>query len=347
MKAAYFTARRQLEILDAPRPALQRPGDVILQVATVGVCGSDVHYYTAGRIGDQLVRYPATLGHECAGVVVEVGANVTHVNVGDRVAVDPAISCGQCDQCRAGRPHTCRNLRFLGCPGEAPGAAAEYIAIDAHCCHKIPAAMTLVQATLIEPLSVGVYAQQLANMAPDSATAVLGAGPIGLSVLMAIQAACPARIYVTDLLDNRLALANQLGARWTGQPRREDVVASITEVEPRGLDCVFECAGQQETLDQGLELLRPGGTLIMVGILEADRVSFNPNLLRRKELRIQNVRRQNACVSTAIDLVAAGKTPVDALATHHFPMEETRRAFDLVAGYEDGVVKALIHIRPQ
>jgi L-iditol 2-dehydrogenase len=142
-------------------------------------------------------------------------------------------------------------------------------------------------------------------------------------------------------------VANELGARWTGQPRRENVVASIAESEPRGLDCVFECAGQQETLDQGLELLRPGGTLVMVGILEADRVSFNPNLLRRKELRIQNVRRQNACVSKAIDLVAAGKAPVDALATHHFPMEETRRAFDLVAGYEDGVVKALIHVGAQ
>ncbi|OHB69923.1 MAG: hypothetical protein A2V70_02395 [Planctomycetes bacterium RBG_13_63_9] len=344
MKVAFFTGIRRLEIREAPKPVLERPGEVMLRVDTVGVCGSDVHYYTAGRIGDQVVEYPATLGHECAATVTEIGSEVTTLQVGQRVAVDPAISCGRCDQCRQGRPHTCRNLLFLGGPGQAPGAAAEYMTIDSRCCYPIPDSMTMVQAALVEPLSVGVYAQRLAQMQPGGRAAILGSGPIGLSALMAIRAVCPCRTYVTDLLENRLDLARQYGADWTGVPTRQDVVGAILEREPEGLDWVFECAGQQECLDQAVELLRPGGTLVMVGIPERDRVGFQVDAFRRKELRVQNVRRQNGCTAPAIDFVAKGTIDVDPLATHHFPLERAKEAFDLVADYADGVVKAIVHL---
>ena len=344
MKVAVFTGIRGLEIREAPRPVLERPGDVMVRVDALGVCGSDVHYYTVGRIGDQAVEYPATLGHECAGAVVEVGPDVAELQVGQRVAVEPAISCGRCDQCRQGRPHTCRNLLFLGCPGQAPGAATEYITIDSECCYPIPDSMTAVQAALVEPLSIGVYAQRRAEMRAGGASAILGSGPIGLSVLMTLRAVCPGRTYVTDLLDNRLELAAQYGADWTGAPTREDVVKSILEREPEGLDWVFECAGQQETLDQAVELLKPGGTLVMVGIAQLDRVSFPLDPLRRKELRVQTVRRQNGCTAPAIEMAANGAVNVDPLATHHFPLEQTKQAFDLVAAYEDGVVKAIVHL---
>lgn len=344
MKVAVFTGIRGLEIRSGAKPVLKRPGDVMLRVDTMGVCGSDVHYYTAGRIGDQLVDYPATLGHECAGTVVEVGSNVAKLKVDQRVAVDPAISCGLCDQCRQGRPHTCRKLLFLGCPGQAPGAAAEYITIVAESCHPIPDSMTMVQAALVEPLSVGVYAQRLAKMQAGGAVAILGSGPIGLCVLMAVRAICPSRTYLTDLLDNRLEVATRCGADWTGVPTREDVMESILTKEPEGLDYVFECAGEQETLDQAIELLKPGGTLVMVGIQDTDRVSFKLDAMRRKELRLQNVRRQNDCMAPAIDLVARGAVDVDPLATHHFQLDETKAAFDLVADYADGVVKAIVHV---
>jgi threonine dehydrogenase-like Zn-dependent dehydrogenase len=146
------------------------------------------------------------------------------------------------------------------------------------------------------------------------------------------------------LIAERLKLASQLGAAWTGNPKRSDVVKTIRDTEPLGVDFVFECAGEQETVDQGVELLKPGGALLIVGIPEVDRISFPIHTLRRKELTIKNVRRQNQCMAPAIDMVASGKVNVDPLMTHHFSLEETKAAFDLVAGYRDGVVKALIHV---
>ncbi|MBZ5514998.1 MAG: alcohol dehydrogenase catalytic domain-containing protein [Acidobacteriia bacterium] len=344
MKAAFLTGLRQLEVRETPAPRLKGPRDVLLRIGIVGVCGSDVHYYTTGRIGSLVVKYPDMTGHECAGTVVAVGSEVSSLKPGQRVAVDPLITCGQCDQCRAGRSHTCRNQAFLGCPGQAPGALAEYLVMPAESCYPIPDSMTLVQATLVEPLSIGVYAQRVANMPPGAKVAILGVGPIGLCVLLACRAASDCTTYVTDLIEERLALACQLGAHWTGNPARQDIVAAIEQLEPLGMDFVFECAGKQETLDQGVELLKPGGTLLIIGIPEVDRVSFLIHRMRRQELRVLNVRRQNECVAPAIDLLASGKINVDPLATHHFPLAETKTAFDLVAGYQDGVVKAIIHV---
>ena len=344
MNVAVFTGIRELEICEQPRPVLERPGDVLLRIETVGVCGSDIHYYTAGRIGDQVIDYPATLGHECAGTVMEVCPTVAGLKASQRVAVDPAISCGQCGQCRNGRAHTCHNLQFLGCPGQAPGAVAEYISIAAESCYPIPDSMTMVQAALVEPLSVAIHAQRLAWMRPGGTAAILGSGPIGLSVQLAVGALCPSRTFVTDLLDERLGLARRCGADWTGVPTRGDVVKAILQEEPDGLDCVFECAGRQETLDQAVELLKPGGTMVLIGIPDSEQVDFRMDTLRRKELRLQNVRRQNDCTKAAIDLVASGAVDINPLVTHHFAMEETKAAFDLVADHADGVVKAIIHV---
>jgi len=344
MNVALFTGIRELEICDRPIPVLERPGDVLLRIETVGVCGSDIHYYTKGRIGDQVIDHPATLGHECAGTVMEICPTVGGLKAGQRVAVDPAISCGQCDQCRKGRAHTCRNLQFLGCPGQAPGAVAEYITIAAQSCYPVPDSMTMVEAALVEPLSVAIHSQRLAGMQPGGTVGILGAGPIGLSVLLAVGALCPSRTFVTDLLDERLGLARRCGADWTGVPTRADVVKAILKEEPDGLDCVFECAGRQETLDQAVDLLKPGGTMVLIGIPDSKQVGFRMDTLRRKELRLQNVRRQNDCTKAAIGLVASGAVDINPLVTHHFAMEETKAAFDLVVDHADGVVKAIIHV---
>ncbi len=158
MKAACFTALREIELREVAPPKLSRPGDVLVRIDRVGVCGSDVHYYVHGRIGSQVVRYPATIGHECSGTIVEVGTAAGRLAPGDRVAIDPAIVCGECDQCRGGRSNTCRRIRFMGSPGQAPGAIAEFSVLPAENCFKIPDAMTLDQAALVEPLSIGVYA---------------------------------------------------------------------------------------------------------------------------------------------------------------------------------------------
>jgi L-iditol 2-dehydrogenase len=184
----------------------------------------------------------------------------------------------------------------------------------------------------------------VAMLTPGATIAILGSGPIGLCVLLASRAACDCTVFATDLLDERLKMARRCGATWTGNPNQLDVVRAIRQLEPRGVDFVFECAGQQETLDQAIELLKPGGTVLMIGIPEVDRVSFSIHTMRRKEIRLQNVRRQDQCMAPAIELVSKGDINLDQLVTHHFPLAETKKAFDLVADYRDGVVKAVVHV---
>jgi L-iditol 2-dehydrogenase len=202
----------------------------------------------------------------------------------------------------------------------------------------------MVQAAVVEPLSIGLYARRLAQMQPGAKVAILGSGPIGLCVLLASRTACDCTVYASDLLDERLEVARRCGATWIGNPRRTDVVRAILELEPLGVDFVFECAGQQETLDQAIELLKPGGTVLMIGIPEVDRLSFSIHTLRRQETRLQSVRRQNQCMAAAIELVSNGVINLDQLVTHHFSFAETKQAFDLVADYRDGVVKAVVHV---
>jgi len=344
MKAAFLSALGQIEIGEAPEPELAGPRDVLLRVDAVGVCGSDVHYYRTGRIGAAVVKFPFVLGHEFAGTIEKTGAEVRGLQPGQRVAVDPLVACGHCDQCRAGRPNTCRNQRFMGQPGELSGSLAEHLVLPADCCYPVPDSMTDGQAAMIEPLSIGIHAQRLSQMGAGATVAILGSGPIGLSVLLACRAAADCTVYMADLIDERLKMAAQLGARWTGNPKQTDVVKAIGEAEPAGVDFVFECAGEQETLDQAVELLKPGGTLVMVGIPEFDEVSFAVHTLRRKELTMKNVRRQNHCMAPAIELVSSGRISLDPLMTHHFPLREAGAAFNLVSGYRDGVIKAIIHV---
>ncbi|HEX3000260.1 MAG TPA: alcohol dehydrogenase catalytic domain-containing protein [Armatimonadota bacterium] len=342
MKAMRLTGIRQMEMMDVPQPELQADTDVLIRMKTVGVCGSDVHYYVDGKIGSQVVQYPFTVGHEGSGVVEKVGPAVTRVRPGDRIAIEPAMPCWQCDQCLADRPHTCRKLRYLGCPGQADGCLSEFIVMPEASCCPIPATMSFDEAAISEPLSIGVYGVKQSIPMEGAKVGILGAGPIGLSVLMPARAQGAAKIFITDRIDARLKLARKAGADWSGNPDHEDVVAAITAIEPSQMDVVFECCGQQEALDQASELLKPGGKLMMIGIPTVDRVSFSIDKLRRKEICIQNVRRQNHCVQPALDMIARKDFNVAVMATHRFPLAQTKEAFDMVAAYRDGVVKAMI-----
>ncbi|MBI5726145.1 MAG: alcohol dehydrogenase catalytic domain-containing protein [Planctomycetes bacterium] len=344
MLAAYLTGIRQVEIRQAPEVRIESEDQVLLGVDVVGICGSDLHYYRTGRIGSQVVVFPYVIGHECACTVLETGRAASSLSAGDRVAVDPLVSCGRCDQCRAGRRHTCRNQRFLGCPGQAGGCLVQRIVMPAECCYKLPPQVDYLAGVLAEPLSIGMYSRQLAGLAGGEKVAILGSGPIGLSALLAVKAGMAAAVFMTDILDRRLAMAEQFHADWTGNPRKSDVVKEILRRQPGGLSHVFECAGEQETIDQGIELLGPGGKLMMLGIAEADRLSFDASEMRRKELMIQPVRRQNESVRPAIDLIASGQVDPRPMVTHHFDFKDSGGAFDLAADYRDGIVKAVIHV---
>jgi len=344
MKTIALSGIRRMSMLETPDPAVRHPSDVLLQILSVGVCGSDVHYYSRGRIGDQIVHYPQTVGHECSARVVETGNAVTRVSVGDIIAVEPCISCHECDQCRQGRFHTCRNQRFLGCPGELPGCLSEYIMMPEKCCYKVPETMDADSAALIEPVSIGMHAVSLAGDLKGRNIGILGTGPIGLSVLLNVRLEHAGSVYTTDKRDFRCRIAKEHGAVWSGNPDTMDVVQRIAEMEPLLLDVIFECCGQQDALDQAVNLLKPGGKLIIVGIPEKNHVSFEMNKIRRKEITIMNVRRQNECIQPAIDLVSSGKLQPQFMITHHFQFDDARKAFDMVAEYRDNVIKAVIHV---
>jgi L-iditol 2-dehydrogenase len=344
MKVAALTDINQIRINEIPDPEIEKPTDVLLKIELVGVCGSDVHYYETGRIGSQIAEFPFIVGHECSATVLDTGSDVTRVKKGDRITVDPAMPCFKCDQCKQDRENTCRKLRFLGSPGQSNGCLCEFVVMPQSSLFPIPDSMSLEQAALAEPATIGLYSVKQANLSPASRIAILGAGPIGLSCMLAARALNTEKCYMTEKIEPRCQTAISAGADWVGNPLKQDIVAEILKLEPLGLDAVLECAGQQETLDQAVKILKPGGRLVLVGIPREEKISFIIDEIRRKELKIINIRRQNNCTQQCLDLIAQGKISPEFMITHRFKLEQTKKAFDLVAKYADGVVKAVIHI---
>ena len=342
MKAAVLRGIEDLRIEDVPVPKIRNNTDVLIRIQSVGICGSDVHYYATGRIGDQVVQFPQIIGHETAGIVEAVGPAVKRVKPGDRIAVDPAVSCGECDQCRAGRYHTCRGNRFLGCPGQLEGCLCELIVMPESCCYPVPEGLSLDDAVLCEPLSIGLYAVKLSIPKEGASAGIIGAGPIGLSVLLCAGAYGCERVYVSDPVPARRRAAADNGAAWAGIP--EELDAAVNDGEPDLLDAAFECSGTQEGLDQAVRLVKPGGRLMIIGIPEFDRFGFDAHTARRHEITLQNVRRQNGCIDESLELVARGEIDPSFMKTHEFPLEEAPRAFSLIRSYSDGVIKPFVRV---
>jgi L-iditol 2-dehydrogenase len=235
-------------------------------------------------------------------------------------------------------------MSFLGCVGQIEGALCEYIVMPENCCFVVGDRMSLAQAVLCEPLAIALYAVKQASVQRNQDIAFLGAGPIGLSCMICAKVQDAGNCYMTEKVKERIEIARSSGASWVGNPDEQDVVKEILAQQPAGLDIVFECAGQQETVDQAIGMLKPGGKLMLIGIPRVERISFVIEQLRRKEITVVNVRRQNNCAQAAIDAVASGKINVDFMATHKFSLEQTQDAFEMVAGYRDGVIKALIEL---
>ena len=342
MKAMMLTGIREMEMKEVPDPVLENPNDVRIRLLVLGICGSDVHYYTLGRIGSQIVKYPFTVGHECAGEVIDTGSSVTRVTKGDIVAVEPAMWCGNCDQCLSGRHHTCRKLKFLGCPGQAEGSLSEYIVMPENSCYPLPGTLTPDHGAISEPLAIGIYAAKKAGEIKGKKIGILGFGPIGMSVMLAAKNMEAGEIYITDKIDRRLSIADAEKAAMTANPLKGNITEKIKQKEPLGLDIVFECCGQQEAVDQAIDILKPGGRLIIAGIPEFKKWTLSVDDTRRREISIQFIRRQIGCVEDALKMMNSGKINVSNMVTHRFPFKNAKVAFDLVAGYHDGVMKAMI-----
>jgi L-iditol 2-dehydrogenase len=342
MKAMMLTGIRKMEMRNIPEPVIINPDDVKIKMSVTGICGSDIHYYTQGRIGSQKVEYPFVVGHEGSGIVVETGKDVKRIKPGDAVAIDPAMPCYSCDQCLAGRHHTCRKLRFLGCPGQAGGCLSEYIVMPEKSCYLLKGSLTTDHGAISEPLAIGVYSVKKSDDIKGAAIGIFGFGPIGMSVMLAAKASDAGTFFITDKIDARLSVASLEGAGFTANPLKNNIVTKVYDSFPLGLDVVFECCGQQEALNQAIDVLKPGGKLVVAGIPEFDNWSMNVETTRRHEISVQFIRRQVDCVEDALLLMENGKINIKNMITHRFPFEQTRKAFDLVAGYGDGVMKAMI-----
>jgi L-iditol 2-dehydrogenase len=342
MKAMMLTGIRQMEMKNIPEPVLINPNDVKIKMVVLGICGSDIHYYTQGQIGSQKVVYPFTVGHEGAGIVTEVGPGVSRVKPGDIIAIEPAMPCWECDQCLEGRHHTCRKLKFLGCPGQAEGCLMEYIIMPEESCFPLNGNLTADHGSISEPLAIGVYAVKKSGGVKGLKIGILGFGPIGMSIMLAARVEGAHSFFVTDKIDERLLIAEKEKAYFTGNPDKEDVEKNILFKADLGLDVVFECCGKQEALDNAVNILKPGGKLVVVGIPEFERWSMNVETTRRREISLQFIRRQVDCVEHALEMMQNGKIVIDNMVSHRFTFDKTKEAFDLVADYKDGAMKVMI-----
>ncbi len=339
MRSARMTGLRRIELIEAPVP-LPGPGEALVRLRAVGICGSDVHYYVDGRIGDAVVGYPFILGHEPSGEVALLGDGVTGLAVGDRVALEPAHSCGVCPSCLTGRPNCCPQVRFLGTP-PIDGVFEEYHVFAAHQCVKIPDSVSLEAAATLEPMAVGVHAVKMSRLAPGDRIAIMGCGSIGLVTAMAARAAGASFIAMTDPLPDRRAHAQAFGADLVLDPAAGDVAPQLQQAAG-AVDIAFEAAGFQGSIDDVTLCVKPAGTAVIIGIPAVDRIELWVHNIRRKELNIIMARRSNFALEPCLRMMAAGLIQPEKIITHRFPLEQLAEGMELVHNYQDGVLKAMV-----
>jgi len=338
----YKTGDIRLENQDIPKPG---PGQVLLRMDSVGICGSDVHYWTHGAIGDFIVKAPMVLGHEAAGVVTEVGDGVTNVREGDRVAIEPGVPCRACSYCKAGVYNLCPQMSFCATPPVHGNLCRHYVHA-ADFCYKLPDHMSLEEGALMEPLAVGVHACRRAGVKLGSKVLICGAGPIGLVNLLTARAMGASEVVITDIMDNRLEVAKSMGATHTYKVTRErtaeeaaaDIASLLGGEAP---DVCIECSGAEPSIRFGIYATKSGGCLVLVGLGKPE-ISMPIVNAAVREVDIRGIFRYANCYPTAIAMVASGKVDVKPLITHRFSLEQTLDAFETARTGAGGAIKVMI-----
>jgi L-iditol 2-dehydrogenase len=321
-------------IEDRPVPQAG-PGEVVVRIRSVGVCGSDTHYYDHGRIGSFVVEAPLVLGHEAAGEVAEVGPGVTGLAVGQRVSVEPGVPDMSCRQCLAGRYNLCPNMRFFATP-PIDGAFAEYVVVHEAFAHPVPDSIGDDAAALLEPLSVGVWACKKGKVTAGSRVLVTGAGPIGLVAVQTALAFGATEVIVSDVNPARLALARELGATETVDARE----ASVADLD-RPPEVLLECSGHPPAISEAIRALDRAGRAVLVG-MGGDEVPLPLSVVQERELELTGTFRYANTWPTAIALVASGRIDLDRLVTGTYRLDQAEEA--LTAGRRDeGTVKVVVH----
>ncbi len=341
MKSIQLVAHRVLEPRELPMPPDPGPGELLVRLRAVGICGSDMHWYLEGGIGASKAVYPQILGHEPAGEVAAVGAGVYNFRAGNRVALEPSITCGRCEFCRAGKHNNCVSSVFMGSP-QMFGLFREYAVIPADNAVLIPDSMSFTDATIIEPVAVILHVFELAPVRLGETVAVMGAGPIGLLVASMARISGASKVFVADRVAHRLRMAESMGADVAVEtPRLQQAVMDHTR--GRGVDIVFDAAAKLETIHGAFAVARLSGRVVLIGIPSEPDLPLDLNIAMAKELNLQTIKRSNHNAHGAIDLLQSGRIPAG-LVTHEPRLDMTPQAFETLAAYADGVGKVVIRI---
>ena len=346
MLAARLHGPHDIRLDDVQEPGKPGAGEVLLRVTAAGICGSDLHTYQDGRIGETTVSSPLVLGHEFAGVVEECATGVRDgsglpLTPGTRVAVDPATPCGVCEMCRSGNPHLCRKLHFCGhFPDD--GCFRQRMIVSGQSCFLVPPTIDNASGALLEPLGIALHAVKLSYLKPSDTVCILGAGPIGLMIYQVVRLSVSGPVFVTEPLPWRLALARRLGAQAIDIRADDPVESVLSATAGRGVDVAIEAAWADESIQEAAAMARPGGRVVLVGIPRNDLLQMKHSNARRKELTIQLSRRMKQTYPEAISLVAGGKIDLQCIVSHRLPLTAIHRAFSINAAYEEGVVKVII-----
>ena len=342
-RGAYMVGLDKMEIRDIPVPE-PKANEVLVRLEYVGICGSDVHYFHDGRCGDYIVDGDFMLGHECAGVVEAVGSAVTTLAVGDRVALEPGITCGQCEFCKGGKYNLCPDVQFLATP-PVQGCYENYIAFPANMCFKLPENVSTKAGALIEPFAVGLHAAFTGEVHMGDQVIILGAGCIGLMTLLACKANGASDITVVDVVDKRLEFALQMGATRVINGKNTDVIAEVQQLtNGMGIAKVFESAGSPVTIAQTAHLVKAGGTIVLIGMSANSEITYDLGKIMSKEAQIKSIFRYRNLYPRAISAIASGLVDVEPIATHEFAFEDIQKAFEAAIHDKETVVKAVIRI---
>jgi len=341
--SAVLREKGDLRLEQRPIP---KPGrnEVLVRIHSVGICGSDVHYWVNGCIGDFIVRAPMVLGHETSGVVVEVGPDVKNLKKGDRVAMEVGVPCRICDFCKNGTYNLCPDMAFCATP-PYDGTLARYFAHPADFCYKLPDHVSFEEGALLEPLSVAVQACRRANITMGDNVLICGAGPIGLVNLLTARASGAAKICITDVDEHRLKVAKSLGADYTFQVSKKDARSLAEEIATlfggKRPDKTIECSGAEPSIQLAIYATRSGGTIVLVGLGPAEiRLPIVNAAVR--EVDIRGVFRYANCYPVALAMVASGRIDVKPLITHRFKLEDTLKAFETAKTGADNAIKVVI-----
>lgn len=343
MKVAVMNGVGQMGYTERPIPT-PKDNEVLVKLEYVGICGSDLHYYETGAIGSYVVEPPFVLGHEPGGVVVEVGKDVKHLKVGDKVALEPGKTCGQCEFCKTGRYNLCPDVIFFATP-PVDGVFQEYVAHEAGLCFKLPENVSTMEGALIEPLAVGFHAANLGDAHIGQTAVVFGAGCIGLVSMMALKAKGVSRVYVVDIMAKRLEKALELGADGIINGAERDAVEAVLELTGgAGCDLVVETAGTQITTRQAIHMAKKGSTIVLVGYSKSGEMTLPMSLSLDKELTFKTVFRYRHVYPMAIDAVAAGKINLKGIVTDIFELDDIQNAMDRSVADKANIVKAVVKI---